>query len=393
MALIAAPAEREPWRLQEAMNAPRWLEVSVDNRLRFEALSESFRSQDGEAEVALFNRLLIGAGIRVDDFTLRTEILDSRGHFFTDLETSVFLENRFDLLSLRVDGVFRGVFEPDDRLLMRLGRITIDVSSRRFVARNRFRNTINAFSGIDLAWRGRQRAAQLFLVVPVERRVTSLDEEGWSTLFAGARFELLELLEGLSTELSVFGLAELDRSRAVRRELLTPVMAVRRRPSGPGLDFEAQLAVQVGRRRRTSEPTDGVSEWFGHVEVGYSFGPARCSAAYDEASEGFDTLFGARRFDFGPTGIYGLLGRQDLRSPKALCSVQIGPVRAMAAYRAAWRQNGGLLVHQFEQRVEWPLLSGALRLEGGAAQAALGEGAPRPSATPVYGYVQTSVHL
>lgn len=35
----------------------------------------------------------------------------------------------------------------------------------------------------------------------------------------------------------------------------------------------------------------------------------------DSKNQRFDTLFGARRFDFGPTGIYGAFARTNLNSP------------------------------------------------------------------------------
>ena len=67
---------------------------------------------------------------------------------------------------------------------------------------------------------------------------------------------------------------------------------------------------------------------FLHAEIGYQFdlpGSPNLMLQYDRATgdedptdasiERFNTLFGARRFDFGPTGIYGIAARSNIDSP------------------------------------------------------------------------------
>ena len=68
---------------------------------------------------------------------------------------------------------------------------------------------------------------------------------------------------------------------------------------------------------------------FAHASAGYTFDAAwtpRVRVAWDYASgdadpndgqnNRFDTLFGARRFEYGPTGIYGAVFRANLNSPE-----------------------------------------------------------------------------
>src|SRR3546814_17349073 len=73
-----------------------------------------------------------------------------------------------------------------------------------------------------------------------------------------------------------------------------------------------------------------VSAYFVHAEVGYQFKAPwspRVSVEYDLASGDkrgrnygrFDSLYGPRRSDFGPTGIYGPLGRNNIRDRKSTC--------------------------------------------------------------------------
>src|SRR5690606_20230279 len=71
----------------------------------------------------------------------------------------------------------------DDLLLegsspeLRLGRQTMDIGSRRLVARNLFRNTLNAFYGAALYWDAeRGPDLRLFYVRPVMRRPSAAAE-------------------------------------------------------------------------------------------------------------------------------------------------------------------------------------------------------------------------
>jgi hypothetical protein len=51
----------------------------------------------------------------------------------------------------------------------------------------------------------------------------------------------------------------------------------------------------------------------------------------------FDTLYGARRFDFGPTGIYGAFSRANINSPGfRLNLVPRSDVQFMLSYRQFW---------------------------------------------------------
>ena len=126
----------------------------------------------------------------------------------------------------------------------------------------------------------------------------------------------------------------------------------------------------------------------------------------------FDTLFGARRFEFGPTGIYGPFARSNLFTAGG--RVQVRPragVSAFLAYRGFWLaqkrdrwttsgvwdptgQSGRFLGHQIEIRGRWRPLPGNLLLELGWAHLFQGEfarTAPNAVATRDSDYFYTQV--
>ena len=56
-------AAAEPWRLQNAVNAPNWLTLSGNARLRYETLDGQFRAGgEGGDQVLVWRALFFGAG-------------------------------------------------------------------------------------------------------------------------------------------------------------------------------------------------------------------------------------------------------------------------------------------------------------------------------------------
>jgi hypothetical protein len=164
--------------------------------------------------------------------------------------------------------------------------------------------------------------------------------------------------------------------------------------------------------------------WFVHGELIRRFavsGSPRLVLRYDYASgdrrpgddrmERFDTLYGARRFEYGPTGIYGALARSNISSPGLAFYVDPGPrMDVLVGYRAIWLasrfdrmttsgvwdsegQSGSFVGHQVEARLRISLLPGNLDIDVGGAFLDHGEflreapNAPRHGDT-AYGYVQ-----
>src|SRR5690606_1151621 len=118
---------------------------------------------------------------------------------------------------------------------------------------------------------------------------------------------------------------------ARNRRLYTPGFRLLRAPAAGALDFEIEGASQFGEIRQTASPASpdlDVDAQTLHADIGYTFDAAwspRLEFGYDyasgeeDATDGewnrFDALFGPRRGDWGPSGIYGPLSRVNISSP------------------------------------------------------------------------------
>ncbi len=445
LALPAAHGESTPIpSLHTAADLPDWLTFSIEHRTRYEVMDDVFRrGAHGNDQVLAF-RTLVFAEARYRGFHLGGEFEDSRIALDspgTPVSTS--LVNPAELLQAYLAWEGRNLFGSGLDLAIKGGRQTLDFGSRRLIARNRFRNTINGFDGIDLqvqrrgAWQWRS-----FFVFPVARLPagkaalrkgqTEFDEEHAGTFFTGTFFGFDRLPLQSHGELYAYYLHEEDSDRVAskNRKLWTPGFRWYRKPQAGQLDFELETALQTGSSRVSTSSVNSLDHfaWFGHAALGYTFDlpwRPRLLAQYDYASgdddpsdgknRRFDTLFGARRFEFGPTSIWGAFARANLNTPGF--RVQVKPGRGVSgffAYRAFWLaekrdawtgaklqdptgRSGRFLGHQVEIRARWRAIPQRLLLEAGWAHLFKGKfarnapSAPRNRGDADYFYTQTSL--
>lgn len=417
---LAAPAvtmaEASQLRRQEkTLPLPQWLSLSASFRARYETLDSQFRADGNGSDQVLVTRTTVQVEVHRHRFTLGVEWMDSRAAL--DDAGSVMntgIVNPVDLLQAYLHFQGADLFSPGSRTDLRIGRFTIDVGSRRFVARNRYRNTINGFTGFDWQWHGASGAQlRTFFTLPVNRKPDiraelqdnelEFDEEDSEVKFWGLYYAAM-LSWGDHGELFYFGLDEDDSpDRATRnRELTTLGFRVYRKPQLLRFDYQVESAIQFGQSRTSTAVTNSTDldhfAHFEHVELGYSLDYAwrpRLIAQYDYASgddrstdgdnERFDTLFGARRFDFGPTGIYGPFARANLTTLGL--RLQLKPsanISSFIAYRAYWLasdrdawttskvhdpsgNSGRSIAQQIEVRIRWNVRPDNIRLETGIA--------------------------
>ncbi len=430
------------WKLHDALGLPSWFALSITHRTRYESLQNTFRKATAGSDQVLAFRTLVLAEISYQNWRLGGEFMDSRLALDspgTPVDTTQV--NPAELLQAYLAWAGHNLFGLGLDLSLKAGRQTLDFGSRRLIARNDFRNTINAFTGIDLNLQGPAWQWRSFFVFPVtrlpsapadlRRSQTQFDEENAATFFTGTFFGL-ELPLSSRGEIYAYYLHEEDTHHrpiaTQNRKLWTPGWRLYRPPKANKVDFEFEMALQTGSSRVSFASRNSLDHlaYFGHAALGYTFHlpwQPRVLVQYDYASgdsnprdgqnNRFDTLFGARRFEFGPTGIYGAFARANLNSPGFRVEVKPAQgVDGLFAYRAFWLaerrdawtganlqdlsgRSGNFLGHQLELRARWQIVPEFLTLEGGFAHLFKGKfarnapGAPADSDDSNYFYSQT----
>jgi hypothetical protein len=418
--------------------SPDRLSISGSFRLRYESMDNTYRLVGPSQDELLVSRLLVHAKIDGERFYGGFELQDSRA----------WLEE--DLTPLGTDDV--NALEPlqayigykNDNLDIQVGRMTMDVGGRRLISRNRMRNTINAFTGVRARWsKPGSVGVDAFLTMPVARLPNNLerdrmrdnefelDQEHWERILWGLHLSDLRISSRFESEAYLIGIREEDRPGLPTRNRDFLTVGARVHHSGEVWAYELEAAIQHGTSRASSLPTDTTDldnrAWFTHAEVSRklpgSWDP-RVILRFDYASgddnpdddefNRFDTLYGDRRWEFGPTGIYGALTRSNILSPGiALRSKPSSSTDFRIDYRPAWLASkrdvmptaglrdrdglsGSFIGHQVDLRWRWWPGLPNVTVDFSAAYLWKGEflknapGAPPPSNT-AYAYISTSI--
>ncbi len=329
-----------PNLLYYAFGEPEGITLGGQYRIRYETLNGRFRLGEAGSDQQLAHQTRVHFGIKdiLDPVRAMVELQDSRvnltdaGSFVND--TNV---NKTDILQLRLALVADDFLGKDLHTELSIGRLTMDLGRRRWVARNAFRNTTNAFDGVHwLVGEHERWQLESFFVQPVKRFQERLDPIGENqdrTLWG------LYLTTGgevrMRTDLYYLG----HRSREPHRDLDMLGFRVYMNPRQGAFHYEVESAYQFG-----DISPRGRFEHFQHGEIGYSFDfPWAPSTVvkFDYASPGLDPLYGARAFELHPTGIFGPVFRTNMISPGVQLLVR--PNEALSVFvqhRGFWLADG-----------------------------------------------------
>jgi len=333
-------------------------------RLRHESLTNSFRAGNSGGDQALASRLLLSAKGSHGNWRGEVELQDAR--LWLDDTSSPLGTDDVNALEPLQAWIGQTRAEDDTSFSWKAGRFTMDLGHRRLVARNRFRNTANHFAGIQSEWLGTQHALTLFHTWPLLRQPDTraeldanrraLDQRHPQTRFSGGHLTLQAADSARRSEWLLFHLDESDSSNiaTANRQLLTAgIRSVLPANSGDW-DHDVELALQWGNSHPSPAPTDTSRlehrAWFLHLELGYTgTGPWSSRQVLqldvatgdkepgDHRNQRFDTLFGARRYEYGPSGINGLIVRSNLLTPGFRWEIAPRPLHtAVLGYRTVW---------------------------------------------------------
>ncbi|WP_460101827.1 alginate export family protein [Sessilibacter sp. MAH4] len=342
---------------------PEWLKISGESRLRFEHLDEQFRVGTDGSDQGLFLRTLLKADADLGKVNLVGELIDARELFNiadegSPLSTSTI--NPLDVLQLYAKIDLFADADKDIKSYVRVGRFTMDIGTRRFVSRNGTRNTINSYNGIDWHYSNSKLAFRAFYTNPTQRRIDgdpldndpktdqALEEvDFWGVYLSPKNTKI-------NNEWYLFDLKEDDdiNQATNNRDLTTVGTHWWTNAKTSEWYYDAEFTYQWGDTRSSSSSTTDLDQqaYFAHLETGYSFDAKyspKISFVYDYASgdedpndldsERFDTLFGSRRFDYGPTAVFGPFIRSNISTPGVKLNLKpTSQTKVLVGLRGFW---------------------------------------------------------
>jgi len=409
------------------------LELSGTMRLRYEGITNQPRTGANRDDDLVNLRTTLSASYDAGPVTLAAELWDSRvygGDAGTPISTGEV--NAFELVQAYV---VADLGLGATRAKLRAGRFTLNIGSRRLIAADDYRNTTNGFTGLqaDLA-APHGVTATLVYVLPQQRRpddpeslrrnAVEFDNEGFDLVLWGGTMAKASASGPVTLEASFYHLGERDTPNRPTRDRSLDTFGGRalRKPEARKADFELEALYQSGAISASSASGAArvpVSAWFVHGNVGYTLPGGwkpRFALEYDRASGDrpggdygrFDTLFGMRRGDLAPAGLYNAIGRANI-SALGLRAEAVPSKRVdwLLTYHALWLaerrdsfsttgvrdasgRSGNFAGHQFDARLRWWVMPASLRFEADGVVLAKGRfltDAPNapPGGTTLYG--------
>jgi hypothetical protein len=324
----------------EAFKDITWLDIGFEFRTRYEMRHNDIRRVEGGFDNPFFLRSRAYLGIReiLDPFRFAVEFQDSRV-YNNRFPTTDQENNPYDLIQGYGELYFKHGLGEDDRkqsrpIRFRVGRMAYETLDRRFIARNEWRNTTNAFEGfrLNLGQEANDWEIDLWGHQPVRRLQTRFDEANGHLWFFGAIGHWRKWSDIITLQPYYMGQKQTadpnghTATNRLDREIHMPSLRGYGRIGDTGLDFDVNFSYQFGMNGDQRHDAYGYT-----IEVGQTFKHAwkpRLSGFYgyatgdrnpdDDANNRFDRFFGfARPWSADHYVIY-----ENIKAPKAKLDFQ-----------------------------------------------------------------------
>jgi len=383
--------------------------LSGSVRLRYEAIDGQARAGFDSSDTLTNIRTQILGEYRTGNVRVGVELFDSRAYGAdpgTPFSTNEV--NALEPVQAYVAADLKDAFGRGTKLSLMAGRMTLNLGSRRLVAADDYRNTTNGYTGLKADFVGRGEVKATFIYTLPQIRLPDdpqalrdhevrLDRENFDLVLWGGLLSKGHAIGLAMAELSYFHLGERDAAGRPTRDRSLDTFGGRliAEPRPGKLDYEIEAFYQTGHVSASLATTAArlpVSSGFVHADVGYSFAgqwKPRLSAELDWASGDraggrygrFDTLFGMRRADLAPAGLYNAVARANILTPGI--RLEVTPSKRLdmfAVYRPMWLaakedsfsttgvrdasgRSGSFAGHQIEGRLRYWLIPSRLRFE------------------------------
>lgn len=392
--------------------------INAAMRTRVDAIDGQYRRTGPEDDSMVSFRTQVFGEWDTGPVRLGFELMDARAYARQPNSTvDNGAINALEMVQLHLTAELGEMLGQGSDTELTIGRMSMDVGSRRLLGRPQFRNTANGLTGVRLD--RRNAAGDQFLLLwampqirlprdpaGVQRNLVEWDRETTDQQIMVAS-QAWALPRNGVVQAYVFGFLENDAPgfATTDRELITPGVRWFQPPRAGRFDHEIEAAFQFGQVSTSTAASAQRTAQRGyliHAAAGYIIPGSvnvRVAAVFDAASGDrfdppgtdtgerntrFDPLIGARRWEWGPSSLYGPLNRTNIISPAVRLEANTGPwLDGFLVWRSLWlnsasdqfavtglRSPAGRLGrhagNQFEARLRWWPIKGRVRFDAGA---------------------------
>lgn len=384
-------------------------DVSGSLRVRYESLnnpifpaSSDTREQSNQR---LSTRLIVSSTLSYENIAATLELRDAR--VFLDDNDPTLTANQVNTLEpTQFYLTYKSSLSLNSASIsaIKVGRMELDYGSRRLLAKTLYRNATNSYDGVVVQGHIADWQVDGIYILPVSRfpsdsASVDANDRAFDKSFSERKFfGVYAASSDNNIKLQSYWLKEDDSEElATRNRDLYTLSVDYTKPFGNGWRTNVELVGQTGTANQTTAADDNdekdvraymvfgyvgkqiTSNTFLRAEIDYISGDNDNS---DDTISDFDSLYGVRRFDFGPTDVYQAMPRRNLKTVGLRSVSKPGKEHnIMFGYKAMWYQKApqdidSFIGHQAEVRWRYQVRP-ELRLVLGGAYLKKGEGFER----------------